>query len=61
MGYRYVGHGEYCNGIPARDLSDDDVKALSKDNQAVVATSTLYEVAKAQQAEAPKAAEGKVE
>jgi len=26
--YRYVGDGTYLHGVPARDLTDDDLEAL---------------------------------
>ena len=26
--YRYVGEGTYLHGVPARDLTDDDLEAL---------------------------------
>lgn len=35
---------EFLNGVPARDLSDDDYAALSDEQQADVAASGLYNV-----------------
>lgn len=37
--YRYVGGGEFYNGIPARDLTEEDVAALDADARRVVAES----------------------
>jgi hypothetical protein len=38
---------EYLDGIPARDLSDDEYEALSIDDKKRVRDSSLYEVAPA--------------
>ena len=40
MGWKYVGDGAFIPGIPARDLSDKEVKELGV--QADVETSDLY-------------------
>jgi hypothetical protein len=50
----YQGDGtEYLNGVPARDLSDEDWAALDDEHQAAVAASPLYEVAAAKGTPAP--------
>lgn len=58
--YRWLGATpavEWHEGIPARDLSADEVKALDDDQQKTVAGSHLYEVVKPEPA--AKKAEGK--
>ena len=45
--YRYVGDGQYLPGIPARDLTDEDVAALDDARRAEVAAAAIYEAAKA--------------
>jgi hypothetical protein len=40
--FKYVGDGTYLQGVPARDLSKDDVDQLSDDQKADVAKSGLY-------------------
>lgn len=42
--YRYIGAGEFYQGIPARDLTDADWAQLSQEQQTAVANSPLYEV-----------------
>lgn len=41
--YKYVGKGDYITGVPARDLEDDEVKALDKETRAALTASGLYE------------------
>jgi hypothetical protein len=40
--YRYLGTGEFYNGIPARDLTQGDFDALGEQEQAIVRTGDLY-------------------
>lgn len=40
--YRYLGTGEFYNGIPARDLMPEDFDALGAQEQAIVRTGDLY-------------------
>jgi len=55
--FRYTGDGAFLPGIPARDLDDEDVKALSPDQRAEVeANAALAEGAIYQKADAKKAA-----
>jgi hypothetical protein len=51
---RYVGDGEWIRGVPARDLTDDDLKALPKGlgPKTLVATG-LYAESKAQADDKP--------
>ena len=45
MMYRYVGrHGAFHEGIPARDLTAEDVAALPAGDATLVRHSPLYEV-----------------
>lgn len=39
---RYIGDGAYFQGIPARDLSDDEFAALSEAQQQALLASGLY-------------------
>jgi hypothetical protein len=48
---------EHENGIPARDLTDEDWAALTPDERDVVRKSHLYEVATAAEARAERSAE----
>lgn len=41
--FRYIGKGEFYQGIPARDLTEEDVARLDKEQQAVLAASPLYQ------------------
>lgn len=41
---QYIGIGEFYAGIPARDLSDEDWRALTPAQQALVKESPLYEI-----------------
>lgn len=41
---KYVGAGDYLNGIPARDLTEADWAQLTSEQQVAVATSPLYEI-----------------
>lgn len=44
MTYRYVGeHGSYLDGVPARDLTDEDMAALPPEKAAQVRHSPIYE------------------
>jgi len=44
--YRYTGDGTtYLEGVPARDLTDEDVALLSAEQVAAVDASPLYEKA----------------
>lgn len=43
---RFKGKGtEYLNGVPARDLDEDDLAALDPETRKLVRSSDLYEVA----------------
>lgn len=51
---RYIGAGEFWNGIPARDLSNEDYAALTEEQRRLVDSGKLYEVQRpAQPSEAP--------
>jgi len=40
----YKGDGtDFLNGVPARDLTDEEFQALDEEAQAAVTASTLYE------------------
>lgn len=41
---RYIGAGNYYNGIPARDLTDSEYAALSPEQKRLVDSSKLYEL-----------------
>lgn len=42
--YRFVGPPDtYIEGVPARDLTDEDLAALTDEQRAAVAASTLYD------------------
>lgn len=41
--FKYVGSGDYLEGVPARDLADDEFAALGADRQADVQNCGLYE------------------
>lgn len=41
--YRYTGDGAFLPGIPARDLTDEDVQALTPEQRAEVEASAIYE------------------
>lgn len=43
--FKYVGDGSYLPGIPARDLTDEDLKELTPEQQANVAAAAIYEAA----------------
>lgn len=42
---RYVGDGAFYNGVPARDLTEADLAALSDEQRAAVETDVIYELA----------------
>lgn len=44
--YVYIGTGEFYNGIPARDLTDEDWAGLTDKQKETVAKSPLYKAAK---------------
>jgi hypothetical protein len=50
---KYVGDGAYFQGIPARDLTDEEFAALPAEQQQILLDSGLY--APAETAEAPEA------
>jgi hypothetical protein len=52
--YRYIGDGAYLPGIPARDLTDEDLAELTEEQRAAVAASAIYEDAGGKK---PKASE----
>lgn len=52
----YIGNGEFHNGIPARDLTAEDWKALTDEQRDTVRQSPCYRLAAEQ---APKRAEAK--
>ena len=54
--YRYTGAGEFLPGIPARDLTEDDVAALSDEQRALVSDSPLYAKGPGPEAKKTKAA-----
>lgn len=41
--YVYIGQGEHYSGIPARDLTADDVERLNEMQLAMVQTGVLYQ------------------
>lgn len=41
--YIYVGNGEYYNGIPKRDLTDEDLEHLTAYQREIVEGSQFYE------------------
>ena len=41
--FSYKGDGSFLPGIPSRDLTDDDLAALTPEQRADVDASTLYE------------------
>jgi hypothetical protein len=44
--YRYTGDGTaFLEGVPARDLTDEDVELLTEEQVAAVEASDLYEAA----------------
>jgi hypothetical protein len=53
---KYQGGG-FIQGIPARDLSDDEWKDLSKEQQDLVIKSGLYKLSDKQAKEPEKAGE----
>lgn len=44
--YIYVGNGEYYNGIPKRDLTDDDLVNLTDYQRKIVEGSRFYKAVK---------------
>lgn len=40
--YKYIGAGEFYNGIPARDLNENDWLALTDEQKKLVRQSRLY-------------------
>jgi hypothetical protein len=40
--FKYVGNGDYFHGIPARDLTAEDVEQLDDENKKLLKSSTLY-------------------
>lgn len=55
-GLRYVGGGAFLHGVPAKDLTDEELEAGGWDAKALVA-SRLYEHVKAATAVPRRAAE----
>jgi hypothetical protein len=53
----YTGAGNYLNGVPARDLTDEDWDALTPEQKAEVKASGLYELEGLEEEE-EEAAEG---
>lgn len=54
--YRFVGEaGQYLEGVPARDLTQEDVDALTDEQRAAVEASPLYEAPGGGEAEPPAA------
>lgn len=51
MIYRYTGDGSHYPGVPARDLSAEDVAALRPEQQADVRSGHIYRAEAADQAE----------
>lgn len=43
--YRYVGNGDHFSGIPARDLTKDDVDGLDSETKKALTKSGVYEEA----------------
>ena len=41
--YKYVGDGEFVQGVPARHLSHDDMQLLDREQRDAVRHSPLYE------------------
>ena len=52
MKFRYIGNGEFYEGVPARDLTDEDYAALTDEQCRQVDTGRLYE--RAPEKRAPK-------
>lgn len=52
--YRYIGQNEYYTGVPARDLTADDMAALSDEQRDLVLTGHLYEQINETPATAPE-------
>ena len=44
----YVGAGNYLDGIPARDLTDEEYDALTREQKRDVRRSGLYEMVEAE-------------
>ena len=42
MEFKYIGNGEFYDGIPARDLTDAEFSALSEEHQRLVENGKLY-------------------
>ncbi len=56
MTYKYVSpSGEFIEGIPARDLSDEEFAVLTADQQEVVAGSNAYEASSPPSSSSPSA------
>lgn len=43
--FTYIGQGDFYNGIPARDLTDEDWELLTDEQKELVASSSLYKPA----------------
>lgn len=56
--YRYVGAPDFHNGIPARDLTQDDLDALDDQQREIVAASSVYAPSRKKAAVEKKAAAG---
>lgn len=40
--FKYIGREAFLNGIPARDLTEEDWAGLDRDQQMMVKASSLY-------------------
>ncbi len=54
--WKYVGDGEFLPGVPARDLIEAEVKALSVSIQKAIEESPLYRQEKSRTARQKKGA-----
>lgn len=52
--YKYVGTGDYLEGVPARDLEDAEYAALTESQQSDVRKCGLYEEDKPEQPAKPE-------
>lgn len=43
--FRYIGGGDFLPGIPARDLTDEDLAELTAEQRADVEAAAIYEKA----------------
>lgn len=51
---KYVGDGGFIQGVPARNLTQEDFDAFDKDTQALILASGLYEISTDKPAKASK-------